>query len=153
MESVQADLLKGFIQVDPQSNEVPENIALSFAVSLLHVLCVPRREGWKEGEAISCEMYRGNRTIEQVPSDKMKLVRAAGLVTTTASNQFLRSTYGARKCAMCGVGDEGYVDIDKEWDGLPDGDCDAGYGGSGDAGCGGCGGCGGGGDEGGGGGG
>lgn len=151
--------MKGFIQIDPQSNEVSENIALSFAVSLLHVLCVPRGTDWKEGEAICCEMYRGNRTIDQVPSDKMKLVRAAGLVTSTASNQFLRNTYGDRNCVMCGGGgggdDEGYVDIDKEWDGLPEGDGDAGYCVSGvaredraGAGCGGCGGCGGGGDEG-----
>ncbi|XP_045164314.2 uncharacterized protein LOC123528567 [Mercenaria mercenaria] len=147
IDSARVDLKTGILHIDPQTNEVAENIALAFSISLLHVLCVPRPKGWKEGEPVARETNRGTRRVQPVPSDSLACVKAAGLITKTPSNHYIASQYGSRFCAMCFGGREDHVDIDDEWDNLA-GDDDGDIGGfdystdGEDAGCGGCGGCG-----------
>ena len=171
IESCEVDLMKGTFEVQPQSNEVAENLALAFSLALLHVLCVPRPPGWKEGQHFKPpKISRGSRLIKTVPSDNMDLVLAAGLLWSTPSNYYIRSYYGIKACAMCGGGGcsgesgregegegdmetetEYVVDFSEEYSHLESGG-DDGYAGAccginddGDviSGCGGCGGCGG----------
>ncbi|KAL3852091.1 hypothetical protein ACJMK2_015777 [Sinanodonta woodiana] len=162
MESVQADLYQGLIEVYT-NEEVAENLALVFSVSLLHVLCVPRPKNWKVGERIVSKISsqsRGVRPVYTIPSDNMSLVLACGLLWDTPSNHYIHSQYGVYACAGCGgIGENVAVcdfgDVAGQLDSANDGnDCYSGvndggeYGGDGNAdtaGCGGCGGCGGGG--------
>ena len=163
--------MKGTFEVQPQSNEVAENLVLAFSVALLPVLCVPRPPGWKEGQRLTpSQTSRGNKVIETIPSNKMGLVLAAGLLWDTPSNHYIRSHFGIKACAMCGGGgcggDEGdsaergeggdtetdcIVDFSGEFPHLAPGE-DGGYtyacgddtdDGGAMGGCGGCGGCGG----------
>ncbi|KAK3600650.1 hypothetical protein CHS0354_031563 [Potamilus streckersoni] len=150
MESMEVDLKKGIIQVDTASNEVSENLALAFSVSLLHVLCVPRPANWKEGNTVATQVSfsRGDRAVNNVPSDNMELILACGLHESTPNNNYIRRQYGNYAGAGC-VGGDGlgnFEDVSgnlsSPTDGL--GDC-GGCGGCGgcSGGCGGCGGCGG----------
>ena len=69
VESCEVNLMKGTFEVQPQSSEVAENLVLAFSVALLHVLCVPRPPGWKEGQTVKPpRTKRGNRLIETVPT-------------------------------------------------------------------------------------
>ena len=40
-QSFYANLQTGTMTIDPSSNSIPENIALIFTISILHVLCSP----------------------------------------------------------------------------------------------------------------
>ena len=169
-ETCKADLMNGFIEVLPQSNEVAENLVLAFSVALLHVLCVPRQPGWKEGQPLKPpETLRGSRLIRIIPSDNMDFVLAAGLLWSTPSNYYIHSHYGIKACAMCGgggcggeegeggvgegnkdtetdyIGDfsEEYLHLEAGEDGGYTGACNDETGEGGEmGGCGGCGGCG-----------
>ena len=123
-------------------------MALTFAVALLHVLCVPRPSGWKEGQQVTPRITpafyaRGGKAPVRIYSDDMMFIMAAGLLLDTPSNYYIRSHFGVKSCAMCGgVGfdDDCVTDFSDEWNELPLGE-DGAEGGGGDVG-----GCGGGGD-------
>lgn len=138
IESSTSDLMNGNIRIDPHSQELAENVALVFAISLLHVLCVPRLKGWPEGKPICVSYKRGVKLIEPVPSDFMKCIRAAGLLVNTPSNYYI-SQYGGHFWAFCGVrgtsDDQTFIESSPEWKALPGG---IGFEYSGDAGCGSC---------------
>lgn len=92
---MEADLMNGKIVVNTPFDEVAENIVLAFSVALLHVLCVPRPEGWTKGQQVKpSAAFRGVRKIKAVPSDDMALALAAGLLTDSPSNHFVTSHYG-----------------------------------------------------------
>ena len=102
------DLKKGYIEVGAASNEIAEHLVLAFAVSLLHVLCVPRPSGWTEGKQVMPNpVLRGTRIVKGIPSDGMALVMATGLLLDTPSNYHIRTNYGNGACAVCGGGREG----------------------------------------------
>ncbi|KAL3852861.1 hypothetical protein ACJMK2_016470 [Sinanodonta woodiana] len=105
MESVQADLYRGSIEVNTDQNEVAENLALVFSVSLLHVLCIPRPTNWKVGECIvqkTQSLSPGLRAIDTIPSDNMSLILACGLHLNTPSNHYIQSQYNTCTCSVCG---------------------------------------------------
>ncbi|KAK3585930.1 hypothetical protein CHS0354_038470 [Potamilus streckersoni] len=102
MESVQADLYRGFIEVNTDQNEVAENLALVFSVSLLHVLCIPRPTNWKVGECIVPRTQSLSRAIDTIPSDNMSLILACGLHLNTPSNHYIQNQYGTYACLVCG---------------------------------------------------
>ena len=159
MGPLTADLMEGNIEINTSTNEVAEYLALTFAVSLLHVLCVPRPSGWKEGKQVMPNArYKNGVCIGvSIPSDHMTFILAAGLLQDTPSNYYIRSRFGMRSCAMCGgfgFGDDEdcITDFSDEWYELPVGEdgVEGWIGGAGFDRCGGCGGCGGGGGGGGG---
>ena len=114
IESAKIDLKKGVVEIDTASNEVAENLALAFSVSVLHVLCVPRPSKWKEGQSVMepAVKKRGPYRVDTIPSDKMKFITAAGLLVSSPSNYYIRSHHGMTACAMCGGGQNTDITID-----------------------------------------
>lgn len=91
LDSCKVDL-KRIIEIDTTKNEIGENIAAAFSVAFLHVLCVPRPKGWKEGQTIDPEVkIRGKKAIAASPP--LAFVMAAGLIRNTPSNYFISSNY------------------------------------------------------------
>ncbi|XP_045164643.2 uncharacterized protein LOC123528744 [Mercenaria mercenaria] len=105
LESAQIDLMKGVLIIDSSVHEVAENIALAFSVSLLHVLCVPRPKGSKEGQQVkSAVKVPKSRQITSVPSTDMKFITAAGLFHKTPSNNYMQGYKRGHICRMTAGG-------------------------------------------------
>ncbi|KAH3820042.1 uncharacterized protein LOC127881625 [Dreissena polymorpha] len=105
--SVEIDLHKGSLRLQPANGDIAENIALAMAVAVLHVLCVPRPENTPEGTQFSS--FLGD----------VAMVRAAGLYTDTPNNQFVESLFGEQCAALCGGGK---LDCSSRWNELPTSD-------------------------------
>ncbi|XP_050413585.1 uncharacterized protein LOC126828047 [Patella vulgata] len=103
IDSSIVELDQGMIEIDTKRNEVAENLALAFCVSLLHVLCQPRPEAWEPGQPMKSEekQFPGRRF--QVPSEQLTLIVAAGFLIATPCGHFIRkakenrSLHGATK--------------------------------------------------------
>lgn len=119
-ESFRVDLQTGKIQIDPSSQELVENVACIFSVALLHVLCVPRRKDWKPGSPLNEPEPHGQITINQIPSESLAVIKAAGVLVDTPSNHYIYQNFGSKHCVTCG-GSEKYLPVDGEWERLPDG--------------------------------
>ncbi|KAJ8302094.1 hypothetical protein KUTeg_021081 [Tegillarca granosa] len=78
----QIDLRKGCVMFDVQTDDMPQYIALTFAIGILHVLCVPRPTTWKPGEPVDTE----NTT--HVRSRDLPFVLASGLNIMTPCNYY-----------------------------------------------------------------
>ena len=141
-EDLRVNLKDGFITMDSYEL-VPEYIAIAFSVSLLHVLCVPRRASWKPGQPKNPSLsWRGEREIVMFPSAAMRLVHACGLYVATPSNHYLHHTYG-QTFGAGGGRDLGAFDADFAGDYVVETGAGEGFAGVYGAcvGCGGCGGC------------
>jgi hypothetical protein len=141
LASSDVDLKTGSITIDPNCDDVTENIALAFSVSLLHVLCVPRPKNWKEGQQVKPPpLKRGEIDVKGIPSDDMTLILAAGLLINSPSNYYFHTLYRENMCAMCGGSAIRYNKSDPR---LPSSEHGQGHSGTGcatvyGAGCGGC---------------
>ena len=59
----------------------PLQVALTFGVALLHVLCMPRPSGWRRGTSLRPRASRrGTRSSKWIPSDEMPFILAAGVL-------------------------------------------------------------------------
>ncbi|KAL5007201.1 hypothetical protein ScPMuIL_016007 [Solemya velum] len=87
----EVNLEDGNIKMPAGNAEVPEHVALAFAVSLLHVLCVPRPGDWEPGHSLTLtsKAKRGGLKVKTTPSESLAFVLAAGVLLATASNHFL----------------------------------------------------------------
>lgn len=171
IDDTEVDLVNGTIMTKPDSKTIAEHIAVSFSVSLLHVLCQPHQNDWEPGQENKV-VLRGRRRIQTLNVGKVAMFTAAGMAIATPSNHHIRKKYGRRyyPCYMGGatvlyLGDNSESDWGIDLDGCGNGcgygfgsDCNAdgdvngdadggdGVGGDGDGGDGdggGCGGCGG----------
>ncbi|WAR03170.1 hypothetical protein MAR_009728, partial [Mya arenaria] len=85
------DFKIGKVSVRGDRNELAEHLALTFAVSLLHVFLQPRPASWEPGQSLEPSAdRRGVRRIKYVKAEKLAFVLAAGLLIATPSNHFFR---------------------------------------------------------------
>lgn len=82
IDSCTIDFQNGRLEIDAKSSELVQNIGLAFAISILHVLCVPRPENWKPGEPVQTEKTK------HVFSDTMLFALGVGLKIQTPTNQY-----------------------------------------------------------------
>lgn len=82
IESCTIDFNNGLLEIDAKSDELVQNIGLAFAISMLHVLCVPRPDDWKPGNPVETPKTK------HVYSENMLFALGAGLNITTPSNHF-----------------------------------------------------------------
>ncbi|XP_060588834.1 uncharacterized protein LOC132744218 [Ruditapes philippinarum] len=68
IEGFEVDITSNIILIDTTNKEIAENIALVFSVSLLHVLCVPRPEGYVDGQKVepTGSLFRGDKSVSVV---------------------------------------------------------------------------------------
>ena len=123
--TVDVDLRTGMISFPPEVHDVPEAIALGFAIAILHLLCQPypsttKTNYLKPSEAASDQRSKPRR----IHNENLMLVVAAGYYADNVpTNSYIKYETGEGGCGSCGAC----------------GGC------SGCGACGGCGGCGGGG--------
>ncbi|XP_046543279.1 uncharacterized protein DDB_G0290685-like [Haliotis rubra] len=91
IESSRVELDRGMIEINADDDNIVENLALAFSVSLLHVLCQPRPRGWEPGHTLDTCDKRGTKVIRSIPSENLALVLACGFLAATPSNFFIRS--------------------------------------------------------------
>jgi hypothetical protein len=70
------------LEIDAKSSELVQNIGLAFAISILHVLCVPRPDNWKPEDPVITE------NTKHVFSDSMLFALGVGLKIHTSTNQY-----------------------------------------------------------------
>ena len=95
------DLRKGQISFPAEIQDVPEAIALGFAVAILHFLCQPYNPpdkssyiGW-----YAIAMYRPRR----IHNEDLALIVAAGyFCDSVPTNLYYKHTVGGGACAGCG---------------------------------------------------
>ncbi|XP_060588854.1 uncharacterized protein LOC132744229 [Ruditapes philippinarum] len=104
IEGFEVDITGSIIQIDATNKEIAENIALVFSVALLHVLCVPRPEGYVDGQKVepTGSLFRGDKSVSVVSYDTMPFMIASGLHSNTPSNYYISRTFGNMTCCMCG---------------------------------------------------
>ncbi|WAR06795.1 GRDP2-like protein, partial [Mya arenaria] len=91
LDAVQANFNHGHVNIS-STTEVPENIALTFSVALLHVFCVPRPKDWTEGQRFEPKTsYFEWKTSDIRISDALTFFRAAGILHNTPSNHYIRN--------------------------------------------------------------
>jgi hypothetical protein len=95
IEGFEVDITSNIILIDTTNKEIAENIALVFSVALLHVLCVPRPEGYVDGQKVepTGSLFRGDKSVSVVSYDTMPFMIASGLHSNTPSNYYI---------SMCG---------------------------------------------------
>ncbi|XP_063399983.1 uncharacterized protein LOC134684614 [Mytilus trossulus] len=133
IDETEVDLVNGTLMTKPDSKTIAEHIAVSFSVSLLHVLCQPHQNDWEPGQENKVEM-RGRRRIQTLNVGKVAMFTAAGMAIATPSNHHIRKKYGRRyyPCYMGGatvlyLGDNSGSDWGTDFDGCGNG-CGYGFG-------------------------
>ncbi|XP_052811431.1 uncharacterized protein LOC128239039 [Mya arenaria] len=90
LDDLEADFNHDHVNIS-STTEVPENIALTFSVALLHVFCVPRPKDWTEGHELQPKVNsNGKRNTIRIPDD-LTFFRAAGILHNTPSNYYIRN--------------------------------------------------------------
>ncbi|XP_076116695.1 uncharacterized protein LOC143084171 [Mytilus galloprovincialis] len=133
IDDTEVDLVNGTIMTKPDSKTIVEHIAVSFSVSLLHVLCQPHQNDWEPGQENKV-VLRGRRRIQTLNVGKVAMFTAAGMAIATPSNHHIRKKYGRRyyPCYMGGatvlyLGDSSESDWGIDLDGCGNG-CGYGFG-------------------------
>ena len=90
IDSFKVDLMNGRIMIHTNGEAVAEHITLAFAISLLHVLCVPRNSLLEGTSAY----------IKPVLSSGLRLVVAAGLDTNAPTNEYIKSHFEKKKLKL-----------------------------------------------------
>ena len=81
------DFKDGRVDIDVESNEIVERLAMTFAIAVLYVLCVPRPSNWEDGTPLS----------SNIQVDGLKLIHASGLMRQTPSNYYIKSHFRTLK--------------------------------------------------------
>jgi hypothetical protein len=112
IESAEINFNKGTINIKSEGNEMSENIALAFSISLLYVLCVPMMRRKYDYREIKTEFIlptigptigpKAKRT--HIPFADTSFVNAAGFLQKTPSNDYMHAFKRTRICQMCSWG-------------------------------------------------
>ena len=104
LKSLTIDVKSREINVDASTYQLAENIALAYAIGILHIVCTRRPDAWTEGKEFTS------------PFSVSTLVTSSGLYTDASTWQRVVDFHGEKRAPMCGGGS---FDCSKCWHHLP----------------------------------